>query len=96
MGMGMGMGHSPFQMPIDVAVEEPRARIVSEESDRDVIVRVSDAHDIAFDGVDKVITLAAGTADDMEGVSVQVNRVLESSPSHPQPLASQPTTILAN
>jgi hypothetical protein len=64
-------------MPINVAVEEPRARIVSFESDRDVIARVPDAHDIAFDGVVEVISGVAGAADDVEGVSVQVNRVLE-------------------
>ena len=64
-------------MPINVAVEEPRARIVSLESDRDVIARVPDAHDIAFDGVDVVISRATGAADNVEGVSVQVNRVLE-------------------
>jgi hypothetical protein len=65
-------------MPINVAVKEPRPRVVSEESDRDVISRVPDAHDIAFDGVVEVISLAAGAANDVEGVSVQVNRVLES------------------
>jgi hypothetical protein len=66
-------------MPINVAVEEPRARIVSEESDRDVIVigYVSDAHNIADDRVVEVKCLAAGAADDVEGVSVQVNGVLE-------------------
>jgi hypothetical protein len=64
-------------MPVNVAVEEPRARIVSEESDRDVIAGAPDAHDIAFDGVVVVISRAAGAADDVEGVSVQVNRVLE-------------------
>ena len=64
-------------MPINVAVEEPRARIISEEPDRDVIVSVSDAHDVADDWVVKIISLAPGAADDVEGVSVQVNRVLE-------------------
>jgi len=66
-------------MPINVAVEEPRARVVSEESDRDVIVivYVPDAHDIADDGAVKVISLVAGAADDVERVSVQVNGVLE-------------------
>ncbi len=66
-------------MPIIVAVEEPRASIISKESDRDVIarVRVPDAHDIANHGIVKVISLVAGAADDVEGVSVQVNWVLE-------------------
>ena len=63
-------------MPINVAVEEPRARIVSEESDCDIIARFPDAHDIADDGVVVVISLALGAADDVEGVSVQVDRVL--------------------
>jgi hypothetical protein len=47
---------SPFQVPINVAVEEPRARIVSEESDRDLIARAADAHDVTFNGVDVVIS----------------------------------------
>jgi hypothetical protein len=66
-----------FQVPINVAVEEPRARIVSDESDRDVIVIVPDAHDVANDGVVKVISRVASTTDDVEGVPVQMNRVLE-------------------
>ena len=70
-------------MPIDVTVEEPRARIVSEESDCDIISCFPDAHDIADDGVFKVINLALGAADDMEGVSVQVNRVLHINRKNP-------------
>ncbi len=69
--------NSPFQMPIDVAVEEPRARIISKESDRDIIARVPVAHDIANHGIVIVISRVAGAADDVEGVSVQVNWVLE-------------------
>jgi hypothetical protein len=60
-----------------VAVKEPRARIVSGEPDRDFIARIPDAHDVADDGVDEVISLATSAADDREGVPVQVNRVLE-------------------
>ena len=41
-------------MPINVAVEELRAMIVSEESDRDIIARSSDAQDVADDGVVKI------------------------------------------
>ncbi len=70
---------SPFKMPINVAVEEPRARIISKESDRDIItrIRVPVAHDIANHGIVIVISRVAGAADDVEGVSVQVNWVLE-------------------
>jgi hypothetical protein len=64
-------------VPINVAVEEPRARIVSDESDSDLIARLPDAHDVADNGVVKVISIAASTADDVEGVPVQVNGVLE-------------------
>ena len=44
-------------MPIDVAVEEPWAGVVSVESNRDVIAyaRVADAHDVAHDGVDIIV-----------------------------------------
>ena len=64
-------------MPIDVAVEDPWSRIVSDESDCDVIAWVPVTHDIADDGVVKVISRVTGAADDVEGVTVQVNRVLE-------------------
>jgi hypothetical protein len=53
--MGLKMGSSPFQMPINVAVQEPRAGVVSEESDRDIIAVVADVHNVADDGVDIVI-----------------------------------------
>ncbi len=64
-------------MPIDVAVEEPRAGVISHESDRDIIARVPVAHDIANHGIVIVISRVPGAADDVEGVSVQVNWVLE-------------------
>ena len=42
-------------MPVNVAVEEPRARVVREESNRDIVPKVADAHDVADDGVHKVV-----------------------------------------
>ena len=42
-------------MPIDVAVEEPRARVVGEEADRDIVTNIADAHDVANNGVIKVV-----------------------------------------
>jgi len=43
------------QVPVNVAVEEPRARVVSEEPDRDIVASVADAYDVADDGVLKVV-----------------------------------------
>jgi len=70
------MSGSPFQVPIDVAVQEPRARIVSEESDRHIIPRISHAHDIADDRVVIVVSRTSSAADHVEVVSMQVDRVL--------------------
>lgn len=42
-------------MPIDVAVEEPRARVVGEEADRDIIAHIAHAHDVADNGVIEVV-----------------------------------------
>ena len=42
-------------MPIDVTVEEPRARVVSEEADRDIITRIAHAHDVADNEVIKFV-----------------------------------------
>lgn len=63
-------------MPVDVAVEEPRAGVVSEEPNRDVVARVADAHDVADDGVHKVVRRVSGAANHGERMSVQVDGVL--------------------
>jgi hypothetical protein len=68
---------SLFQVPINVTVEEPRARIVREESDRHIVTGGADAHHVADDRIVKVVSRVSSTAHDVEGVSVQVNRVLE-------------------
>jgi len=70
------MSGSPFQVPIDVAVQEPRSRVVSEESDRHIIPRISHAHDIAYDRVVIVVSRISSTANHMEVVPVQVDRML--------------------
>ena len=63
-------------MPIYVAVQEPRARIVSEETDRHIIPCISHAHDVADDGVVIVVSRTPSTANYMEVVPMQVNRML--------------------
>ena len=62
-------------MEVEVAVEEPRARVVGREPDRDVIARRAGANNIALRGVDVVVVGGAGGADDMEDVAVEVEGV---------------------
>ena len=55
------------QVPIDVAVEEPRARIVGDEADGDLIICASaNAYDVAHDWVDPVVLRAVRATDDVE------------------------------
>jgi hypothetical protein len=70
------MSGSPFQVPIDVAVQEPRTRIVSEESERHIIPCISHAHDVADDWVVIVVSRTSSTADHVEVAPMQVDRVL--------------------
>lgn len=57
-------------------MEEPWAGIVREESDRDIVARFTHAYDVADDGVLIVVSRLSSAADDVEGVPVQVDRVL--------------------
>lgn len=70
------MKHVRAQVPVDVAVEEPGTGVVGEEPDRDIVARVTDAHDVTDDGVYKVVRRIASAADDGEGMSMQVNGML--------------------
>ena len=49
------MGHERVQVPVVVAAEEPRARVVREEPDRDLITSAADAYDVADNGIHKVV-----------------------------------------
>jgi len=71
-------GGSLFQVPVNMAVEEPRARVVRHEPDREFIGRVG-AHvrNVADDGVIIVVGRGSSAADHMEVVSVQVDGVLQ-------------------
>jgi hypothetical protein len=68
--------HERVQVPIDVAMEEPRARVICEEPDRDIITGVADAHDVAEDRVIIVVRGITSTAYNSERMSVQVNGML--------------------
>jgi hypothetical protein len=63
---------SRIQVPVDVAVKEPWARVIGEESDgHDIRLAGADAHDIADDRVDEVVGVASGAPDHMEGMLVK-------------------------
>jgi len=63
------------QVEVDVAVEEPRSSIIGHESEGYVVARETGVNDVADNGVVVVVHGAAGAADDMEVVAVQVERV---------------------
>ncbi len=63
-------------MPINVAVEEPRTRVVGEEADRDVVTGITDTHDVADYGIFIVVGGVTSAADNPEGMPVQMHGVL--------------------
>ena len=64
-----------FQMPVDVAVEEPGSGVVSGETDGNVVTSGTDVDDITTRGVGVVVGVGASAANDIEDVTVQVKRV---------------------
>ena len=68
--LGHDDGEAGLEVEVDVAVEEPRARVVGLEADRDVVARGGRArrHDVAPDRVVVVVYSRACAADDGEGV----------------------------
>jgi hypothetical protein len=63
-------------VPVNVAVEEPRAGIVGEETNRDIIPSLTNTHYIPNNGVVKVVGRVTSAADHMEVVAMQMNRML--------------------
>ena len=63
-------------MPIVLAVEEPRAGIVCDEPDRDIISWAAHAYDVADDWVVVVVRRVSRAPDDIEVMPMQVDRVL--------------------
>jgi len=65
-----------IQVPVDMTVEEPWARVIGEEPNRyDIRMASASAHDIANDRVVKVVGRIPSATDHVERVPVQVNRV---------------------
>ena len=65
-----------FQVPVDVAVEEPRAGVIGEEANCDKIPGVTQIHNIPNNGVVEIVRRATGATDDVEVMPVQMNRML--------------------
>ena len=63
-------------MPVNVAVEEPRAGIVGDESNSDIIPSATNTHDIPNNRVVKVVGRVTSAADHIEVVAMQMNRML--------------------
>ena len=61
-------GEAGLEMVVDVAVEEPRARVVGGEADGDVVAVITDAHGVALGRVVVVVGRLASRADNIEGV----------------------------
>ena len=58
--------HIQGEMPVNVAVEEPRAGVVRLEANRDVVAGRAGADRVVLDGVDEVVVGGARGADDPE------------------------------
>jgi hypothetical protein len=71
-----GTDHERVHVPVDVAVEEPRAGVVREEPDRDIITGVADAHDVAEDRIIVVVRSVTSAAYNSKGMSMQMNGML--------------------
>ena len=63
-------------MPIDVAVEEPWARVVRVESERHIVACLSNVDDITPDWVGVVVSRAACDTDDVKGVTMEMEWML--------------------
>jgi len=66
-------GETDFQMPVNVAMEDPWSWVVGEEADSSVTT--VDSHDITLDGILEVPGGAVGRLDDIERVTVKMERV---------------------
>jgi hypothetical protein len=66
------------EMPVDMAMHNPRTSVICLESNRNVVRSGANADHIALNGVHVVVVAASSTSNDTEDVTVQVNGVLRS------------------
>jgi len=67
---GKDNGETGFQVPVNMAMEEPCSRVVSLKADDDTTA--SNTDDVTTRGVDEVLSSTIARLDDIEGVSVQM------------------------
>jgi hypothetical protein len=63
-------------MPINVAMEEPWARVISHKTNRDLIPRIAHIDYVTHYRVVPVIRTIPRTADDVERMAMKVDRML--------------------
>ena len=63
-------------MPVNMAMEEPRAWVVCVETECHVVAGLADVDNITPDWVGVVVCRATCDTDDVKGVAVKVERVL--------------------
>jgi hypothetical protein len=63
-------------VPVDVAVEEPRAGVIGKEANCHNIPSVTHTHNIPDNGVIKIVRRVTSATDHVEVVPVQMNRML--------------------
>jgi hypothetical protein len=63
-------------VPVDVAVEEPRAGVIGEEANCDDIPSFAHIHNIPDNGVVEIVRRVTSATNDVEVVPVQMNRML--------------------
>ena len=66
-------------MPVDVTVQVPRTSVISRETESDVVTSCTNADSVAARRVNVVVRRAACSADDVEGMTVQVEGMIASS-----------------
>ena len=62
-----------------MTMQDPRAGVVRNEADRNVVRGGSDVHNVAADRVDVVILAGAGDAHDIEVVTMEMDWVRETT-----------------
>ena len=63
-------------MPVDMAMEEPRARIIGKEPNRDVITPLTSAGNVPANGINEVILCFSSWLYNIESMPVKMERML--------------------